>query len=259
MKLSQYIALIDTQARLNLKANAAQTYLSYLWWLLEPLIYVAMFYLVIEVLLLRGQPGFFFFLIMGQIPFLWFAKSLTGGACCLAGKRGLMAQTKIPISIFPFTNIFESLYKQLVVFVVLFLFMLVLGGSIIDWSWLWLIPLIAVNLFFIIALTLPFTWIVAMIPDVQHTIPIVTLFFMFSSGIFFDVNDIESQFYKDILITYQPLAFIIDGYRKIVIHNQVPDIKHLIILGGVFLSIIAFWMWVFHKTQYIITSKVIHS
>ena len=60
----RFISLVHVQAQMQLRANAARTYLSYAWWLFEPLLYVGLFYLVFEVLLLRGTPGFFYFLIV---------------------------------------------------------------------------------------------------------------------------------------------------------------------------------------------------
>ena len=41
-----YITLLDTLARFELKADARRYYLGYLWWVLEPMLYVAVFYLV---------------------------------------------------------------------------------------------------------------------------------------------------------------------------------------------------------------------
>ena len=46
MTLPQYLRLIDTQARMALKSDAANLVLGYVWWILEPLLYVMVFYVV---------------------------------------------------------------------------------------------------------------------------------------------------------------------------------------------------------------------
>ena len=51
MSLNQSMILVDTLARLHLKGEASRYLLGYLWWLLEPMLYVAVFYIVFEKLL----------------------------------------------------------------------------------------------------------------------------------------------------------------------------------------------------------------
>ena len=123
MSFFSAVSLIHTRAQMNLKANAAQTYLSYLWWLLEPALYVALFYVVFEVLMLRGGPGFLYFLILGKIPFLWVSKSLSSGANSIRSNRGLMGQVRLPIGILPYTPMLEAFYKQVFVFAFLGVFL----------------------------------------------------------------------------------------------------------------------------------------
>ena len=45
-------------ATLSLKADAQRYFFGYLWWILEPLLWVGVFYLVFEVLLGTGRAGF---------------------------------------------------------------------------------------------------------------------------------------------------------------------------------------------------------
>lgn len=44
--LNQSLTLVDTMARFHLKGEARQYFLGYLWWILEPLLYVAVFFLL---------------------------------------------------------------------------------------------------------------------------------------------------------------------------------------------------------------------
>ena len=39
----QYFSLVDTIARLSLKAEARRYYFGFWWWVIEPLLYVAVF------------------------------------------------------------------------------------------------------------------------------------------------------------------------------------------------------------------------
>ena len=79
MPLSQYFRLIDVMARMALRADATKFFLGYVWWVLEPLLYVAVFYVVFNMILTSRQPDFLLFLMTGKLAFVWFSKSVTRG------------------------------------------------------------------------------------------------------------------------------------------------------------------------------------
>ena len=62
MQVNQYITLMNTLARFRLRAEARVFGLGYFWWILEPLMYVGVFYLVFVLLLGNREPDFLFFL-----------------------------------------------------------------------------------------------------------------------------------------------------------------------------------------------------
>ena len=126
-----------------LKAEASRFVLSYLWWIIEPLLFVLTFYLVFEVLLKMGRENYLLFLVCGKIPYMWFQKSVVSASNSIVQNRGLIGQVDMPKSVFPYASVHEALYKQWVVFLVMFSVLMVYG----QWpelSWLWLIPVILV-------------------------------------------------------------------------------------------------------------------
>src|SRR5690606_38957070 len=101
VKLKQFLQLTLVKVQLNLKSEARKSYLSYIWWILEPALVVGVFYLVFGVLFSRGTPVFLVFLLCGQIPFLWFSRTITNGSASIEQGRGLMQQIEIPKIFFP--------------------------------------------------------------------------------------------------------------------------------------------------------------
>ena len=108
MTLTQYFKLVDIQARMALKADASQYFLGYIWWLLEPLLFVAVFYLVFSV-----------FLMCGKLPFVWFSKSVTQASNGIIANTGLIGKIDTPKSLFTMAIIQQGLYKQSTVFALL--------------------------------------------------------------------------------------------------------------------------------------------
>ncbi len=244
---------------MSLRANASRTYLNYMWWILEPLLFVGMFYLVFELFLLRGKPGFFYFLIVGYVPYMWVSKGLSQASGSVASNKGLISQTSLSMLLFPYIAFLESFYKQLVVFFVLIAFLFVVGVTNFSSAWWWLPVVVAVNLLFVVVISLPFAWACAVVPDVKMVVGMVTMFLMFTSGVFFDVREIANPEIQVFVFSYQPLAFILDSYRQILLLGVAPNVMHLGILAGTFVAMIAFLHFVFHVTQHYLAEKVLNS
>ena len=60
--LFRYSELVSTKVIANLKAEASKSYLSYLWWILEPILHMMVYYLVFGLLLNRGTEDFVVYL-----------------------------------------------------------------------------------------------------------------------------------------------------------------------------------------------------
>ena len=121
MPLLQYFRLIDVMARMALRADAMKFFLGYIWWVLEPLLYVAVFYVVFNMILTSRQPDFLLFLMTGKLAFVWFSKSVTQASGSIVSSKGLVGKINVPKTLFPMAVIQEGVYKQAAVFVVLFI------------------------------------------------------------------------------------------------------------------------------------------
>ena len=57
---------------------------------------------------------------------------------------------------------------------------------------------------------------------------------MFTSGIFWDIRGLDDPFKTELLLTINPLAFVLDAYRQILMYNTPPDMFHLLSIGAGF-------------------------
>ena len=139
-------------------------FLGYVWWVLEPLLYVAVFYVVFNMILTSRQPDFLLFLMTGKLAFVWFSKSVTQASSSIVSSKGLVGKINVPKTLFPMAVIQEGLYKQAAVFVVLFI-VLVANGYAVTTTWLYMIPLVIVNYIMIVGCAFVGACLVAMVRD----------------------------------------------------------------------------------------------
>jgi lipopolysaccharide transport system permease protein len=236
LTLSQSIILVDTFARLHLKGEARQYWLGYFWWILEPMLYVGVFYLVFEKLLQNRQPDFLYFLMVGKLVFIWFSKSINQSANALRANAGLIAQTSLRKEILPLAVVHQGFYRQLVVFGFL-LSVLLLGGFGVSAVWWWLIPLVLVQALLTTACGLLAALLVCIQRDFRLLLQLGTVFLLFISGVFWDPGEISDEALRDWLMVVNPLATLIDAYRQVLILGMPPSAERLlwVLVGSVFL------------------------
>lgn len=237
--------LIDAfllKLRFNLKAEAQNTYLSYIWWLLEPAILVIVFYVVFEILLNRGVDNFLLFLLCGKIPFLWFAKSVNNAANSITAGRGLINQMAIPKPFFPLLIVAQDLVKQVFVMLALLVLVAVMGFAPGP-AWLLIPPIMACQFLLIIAGALCASAIVPYIPDFKHIIPTAMTMLLFGSGIFYDYRTaLHPEFQQYFL--WNPVARLIEAYRDVLIRDSLPDLQGLLVIAiGSLLVIMLLAAW----------------
>lgn len=256
MGLINFFTLVHTQARLGLKAEASRFYLSYLWWILEPLLFVLVFYLVFGVLLNNRPDNFLLFLMCGKTPFLWFSKSVSSASSSIVQNKGLISQVDIPKTLFPYGAVQEALYKQWPVFGVLF-GIASIYGLLPELNWLWLLPLIITQYVLILVCALIGAVLVSYIADMRMFINMGMTFLLFSSGIFWDIRSVENLELQRLALIINPFLFLIDAYREVLINRSVYSLAHLSILFACALFGLVIVHWVMAKLSRNIAVKVL--
>lgn len=232
-----YLDLIWYKSIAELRAEAARAYLGFLWWIVEPVIYMVAFYIVFALIFQRGGEGFVPFLLCGLVAWKWFGSTVSQCANSIPSNAGLMNQVYIPKYLFPAIVIIVGTIKFLVVLALFLLFLVVYGVSPSE-TWL-IVPIILLTQFVLIAAVSGLVAaMVPVVPDIRLILDNVLMLFFFLSGIFFDIKDVPDDI-RSILIL-NPMAVIIDSLRVALIDNKWPD---MLSLGLVFLfSITALWL-----------------
>ncbi len=256
MSPKQYFILVDTMARLSLKAEARRFYFGFWWWVIEPMLYVAVFYTVFYQILGNRAPDFLMFLVVGKFAFIWFSKTVNYAANSLVNNAGLIGRMDMPKTLFPMAVILECSYRQLAVFALMGVF-LILDGHMPTWHWLWALPLIAVEGLLIVVCGLLASVLVCIKRDFALLIGLGMLFLLFMSGVFWDLNSIASDETRQALLFWNPVAFLLDSFRQVLLWQQAPNLKHLgglAVFLGALLLVTTRWM---DRYRYLLAQRVV--
>ncbi|WP_158587110.1 ABC transporter permease [Motilimonas pumila] len=240
---------------MKLKSQANTLVFSYLWWVLEPLLFVLLFYFVFKHVLNRGGDDYFLFLMMGKIPFLWFSKAVNSGAMSIQQNKGLISQRVIPKVIFPLVNCQEALYKQAFAFSILIVF-LVANGHHDVLNWWQAIPLIILQYLLIAGVAVLFSCFATFARDFTVVIGMFMMCLMFTSGIFWDVNTIQDPALRDLLLMINPLAAIIDGYRKVFMYQELLNLKYMLCVLAWSITTFGVGYWALNRYSNTLTRRL---
>ncbi len=212
--------LVIQKARAGLRAEASRGYLGVLWWIIEPIMYMSVFYVAFAHLLNRGDESYVIFLLTGLIVWKWFHATISGGANSLAANAGLMNQVYIPKIVFPLTSIAVNFFKFLIILLLLLIFLQFTSAKV-TWAWLLLPVLVLTQLALITAVTSLLAAVIPFFPDLRAILDNVLMMLLFLSGIFYDIDKLPESFKG--YLTLNPMAPLIAMYRKVLLEGVPPD------------------------------------
>lgn len=225
--IHHYLQFSHYRAKAELARDASNMFLGFAWWILEPLIFMAVFYFVFGLGLRKGGTDFVCYLLCGLVPWKWLDSTVRTASSSVASSAGLMRQVYFPKWILPVYIILANTYKYLIVLVLLIISLQLINGNI-SVVWLWLVAVVAVQLFFIIGLSLVCAAFVPLIPDLRYVINYGMTLLFFVSGIFFSINDLAPPI-RDTL-SWLPSVLIIDFYRDILLFNLSPNLLDIAVV-----------------------------
>ncbi len=230
VNILQQSDLIVTKAVFNLKSEVHRNYLSFAWWVIEPFLHMAVFYLFFTRLLDVGNENFGSFLICGLIPWLWFSKATANSATSIMVSQGLILQSGVNPVIPPIITLVQSTLKEIPALCLLFIFLWVQGFGP-NTFWVFLPILFIIQFVFMFAICNICAYASTVVQDLTVLIPTGLTFAMFLSGIFFDYTNFSPQI--ELWFTINPLAFLINCYRQILLEATMPNFELLGILGTI--------------------------
>lgn len=227
-KINHYRKFIFLKVAANLQAEVSHYYLSYLWWVFEPILYMLVYYLVFGLLLQRGTENFVVFLLTGIIPMLWFNKTVSNSMMSIISGKTLMMQVHIPKIIFPTIAICQDAVKQIVVIMLLLLFLFFYGISPSP-CWSALPVLMGTQILIISVCAYLVAAVIPFMNDLKFLVSTGLQMLFYLSGVFFSDKMIPVEYHK--LFYMNPMANLLRNYRAILLNNQWPDWQALIYMN----------------------------
>lgn len=245
---SKFINLLLYRSAAELRSEGTRTYAGYLWWIVEPLMSLAVYYVAFKYIFHRDTENFLLFLFIGIVIYRFFSGTLMRSAASVSGGQGLMQLVYVHKSIFPLSVVLVNLVK----FLITLLLVIVVTwsmGIIPTWSYIAMPILIGLELLVIAGSAMLCAGITPFFPDFQLILGTILHLLIFLSGVFHDIGRLPPRIQG--IIRLNPIAAIIEQSRAIMLHGQWPNLKVLqpAFAEGVLLLLIG-WLLIHKFNRY---------
>lgn len=204
----------------ELRAERSRSYLGLAWWLVEPALMMAAFWLVFDRILGTGGPGYLPFLLIGLVVWQWLKSSVVHAGQAIWMNLALIHQVRMPVLVFPFVNLLADAIKFGVVFVLL-LVVLWLAGYPPNAAYLSLPPLLLCMALCAIGGGLLLAALMPLLPDLRFVVEQLLTVLMFLSGVVFALERVPAPYAE--WLTWNPVLMLLDAMRGVLLHGRWPD------------------------------------
>lgn len=229
MKITQQnFDLLREMVRTDFKLRYNGSFLGFIWVLLKPFFLFLIFYIIFSFIFSRGDKYFALQLILGLIFFSYFSEGTTHGLNSLLSKANVILKINFPRQIVVIASIINS-FITLVVSFIIFLVFWIINPTPITWLWL----LFPIYLMILTLIIVGFSFFASIIyvrfRDLQNIWEVILQILFYASAIFYPISILSKKI--QYLLFLNPIAVIIDQSRQILIYNQLPDLKFLVIIS----------------------------
>jgi len=247
--------LIAYLVRADLKKHGADTLLGNIWWVIDPLLQMLIYWLLVGVILQRGGAGedFPLFIFAAILPWKWFDSTIRGGISAVVGQERLIKQIYFPKMVLPIAGSMSGVVNFAFGLIPLAALMLLIYPSRIS-VWLVLIPVIAaVQLLFTMGFAIFVSAVNVFYRDVGNLARHVLRFWFYLSPALYGVDQVKSIAgdYQIVGLWFQlnPWTYLFSAYRDVIYEGRPPEWLGLLAITAGSIVLLAFAIWFFKRVE----------
>lgn len=224
----------------EIKVRYKQSVLGALWAILQPLslmIVMTVFFSWFARMPSDGIP-YPLFVYSALLPWIFFSTSLSFAIPSLITNAHIITKIYFPREIVPLASVLAAFLDFLIASGVFVLFLAYYRVHP-TWNVLYLLPLLAAQIAFTMGICLLLSAFTVLYRDVRHMLPLLIQIWMFVTPILYPASVVPGR-WRAIYFMLNPMAVIIDGYRRAVVHGLPPQLSYIALAALV--SCLILWL-----------------
>lgn len=213
----------------DMKRTHVDTMIGRLWWILDPLLQLLVYWILVGFIFRRSTPDFALFLFAAILPWMWFSTTLSDSMVAITSHDSIIRQIAFPKIVLPtaasIAGVVSFGFGLIALAFVYLMFMDRLS------AWVLAIPLIAVVQFvFTLALGVLLSAANTFYRDVQNILRHALRLWFYLSPALYSINDLPDDNPIRTLLLLNPWTVILESYRAVTWGTTAPYWAGLAIL-----------------------------
>ncbi|MBN2369410.1 MAG: ABC transporter permease [Vicinamibacteria bacterium] len=220
-ELFRYRALALNLVLKDLRLKYRDSVFGVLWSLLHPLLLLAVYTLAFKIVMRVPVENYPAFLLVGLLPWTFFATSLQGSTLSVIGAGGLMRKVRFPRETLPLATVLFA-FVQLALALAAFLPAAVLLLRLrLSWTALLFVPILGVHFILTLGLALCLSALAVRFRDVIHLTEVALTLVFWLTPILYPVALAPKALVR--LFSFSPPAAFTIAYQDVLYWGRAPD------------------------------------
>lgn len=246
--LYNYRELLKTSVKKDIGGKYKHSFLGVLWSFINPLLQILVYALIFPLVMKNGgsYKDYTVFMVCGLIPWAYFTTVINRASFIMIENGNILKKVYFPRSILPLSLVTSETVNFLVSCIIILAFILIKGFGISKFILFFPLVLL-IQYVLLLGIALIFSAVTVYMRDIQHFIGVVLQLLFYATPIVYSIDTIPENFRW--ILKWNPMTYIIEGYRAIFYNQTMPDLKSLGVLGIISIIILIVGYLLFNKLQ----------
>ncbi|MBB1553240.1 MAG: ABC transporter permease [Clostridiales bacterium] len=246
--LYNYRELLKTSVKKDIGGKYKHSFLGVLWSFINPLLQILVYALIFPLVMKNGgsYKDYTVFMVCGLIPWAYFTTVINRASFIMIENGNILKKVYFPRSILPLSLVTSETINFLVSCIIILAFIVIKGFGISKFILFFPLVLL-IQYVLLLGIALIFSAVTVYMRDIQHFIGVVLQLLFYATPIVYSIDTIPENFRW--ILKWNPMTYIIEGYRAIFYNQTMPDLKSLGVLGIISIIILIVGYLLFNKLQ----------
>ncbi len=249
--IKKYYKYAFYSAKAELKSEVADSYLNWIWLILEPICMMFIYTFIVQVVFRTSEPHFPVFVFIGLTCWSFFNNMIKGSIKLVSSNKAIVSKVYIPKYILLLSKSFVFLFKMLVSVALILVLMIIFKVPFTIYM-LYAVPIILIIYTLSFGIGCVLMHFGVYVEDLSNVMNIILKLTFYLSGIFYNIRTRVPDPYNKLLLRANPIGFLMDEFRKVFIDARNPSFQGLFVwfIVGILFTIVGVNLIHKHENSY---------
>ena len=219
--LKRFRAYISYSAVASLKQEVSGSYFSWLWWILDPFLFMMVYCFVFVVVFEKTEEHLIPFIFVGYGTWSYFSRNVSQSVKLIRGNKSILSRVYLPKYVLLSSMMIENLIRYLIIIALCFI-VSIFDHVRFSWKVLYFIPLTGGLMLLVFGFCSILLHLGVYMKDLGNITTVVLKLIFYLSGVFYNLEKRVPKPYNMWLSFGKPVAMYMSEIRRVILYRKDP-------------------------------------